>query len=114
MLIKAAWIQDKKVKTYWSAYGGKPCKVQREEKIVLACVGGREGSVGPTEPLMAFSCPGANPATVLQEPKNIWQKGGKCPRTHCTTAEGEKQTNRFLKAVEQRPDHVFAINPELP
>lgn len=43
MLIKAAWIQDKKVKTYWSAYGGKPCKVQREENIILVCVGGKEG-----------------------------------------------------------------------
>lgn len=90
MLIKAAWIQDKKVKTYWSAYGGKPCKVQREENTLLACVGGREGSMGSTEPPMAFSCPGANPATVLQESKNIWQKGGKRP------AEGEKPTNRFF------------------
>lgn len=42
--------------------------------------------------------------------KNIWQKGGK------VSSQPPRGKNKqiFLKAVEQHPDHVFAINPELP
>lgn len=67
--------------------------------------------MGPTEPPMAFSCPGANPATVLQEIQEHmaerWEVSSRPPR-------GKNKQTDFLKAVEQHPDHVFAINPELP
>lgn len=73
--------------------------------------------VPQSQPPVALGCPGANPATVLHEfshPKTYGRKVGTVLTPATPERRGKNKQTDFLKTVEQRPGHVFAINLALP
>lgn len=49
-----------------------------------------------------------------KNPRTYGRKVGSILTPTAPQPRGKNKQTDFLKAVEQRPDHVFAINPELP
>jgi len=66
------------------------------------------------KPLVALSCPGTNPATVLQELSHPKTYGRKVGAVLVPATPEWRGKNRFLKTVEQCSGHVLTINLVLP